>query len=215
MRAELRVVVVGAGGHGQVVAEAITGAGGATVVGFLDDAAHLSGQRVLGLPVLGRIAHLSELSYDRLALGIGDNATRARLHATLAPDPIRYILVVHPTAFVSPSASLGAGSVVLAGAIVSSVVTVGQNVVVNTASSIDHHCVLDNHVHVAPGVHLGGGCEIGEGALIGLGASVLPGLRIGAWATVGAGAVVTKDVPAGSVVTGVPARRIRAEPTAK
>jgi acetyltransferase-like isoleucine patch superfamily enzyme len=53
---------------------------------------------------------------------------------------------------------------------------------------------------------MGGDVRIGEGALIGIGAVVLPRVSIGAWSTVGAGAVVTKDVPAGTTVVGVPAR---------
>lgn len=57
---------------------------------------------------------------------------------------------------------------------------------------------------------------IGKGASIGANATVLPGLSIGANAMVGAGAVVTRNVPANSVVVGNPARIVRyagAEPS--
>jgi acetyltransferase-like isoleucine patch superfamily enzyme len=64
-------------------------------------------------------------------------------------------------------------------------------------------------VHLEPGVHIRGDVPVHEGVLLGVGAVVRPGIRIERWSVVGAGAVVVRDVPAGSTVTGVPAKRVR------
>ncbi len=56
------------------------------------------------------------------------------------------------------------------------------------------------------------GCKIRRGARIGGGAHLLPGIEIGEEAFVATGAVVTRDVPARTVVMGVPARAVREVP---
>ena len=48
---------------------------------------------------------------------------------------------------------------------------------------------------------------VGRGASIGANATIVCGVTIGEYALIGAGAVVTKDVPAYALMTGVPARR--------
>ncbi|MBW4426282.1 MAG: gamma carbonic anhydrase family protein [Nostoc desertorum CM1-VF14] len=50
---------------------------------------------------------------------------------------------------------------------------------------------------------------IERGSLIGIGAIILDGVRVGAGSIIGAGAVVTKDVPALSLVVGIPGKALR------
>jgi sugar O-acyltransferase (sialic acid O-acetyltransferase NeuD family) len=205
----MNVLVLGAGGHGQVVADILRSqeAAGDRIrfIGYLDDAVDADDSNGR---VLGPIRDWASIDHDGLIVAIGKNATRKARFDELAAAGARFVIAKHPAAVVARDARIGAGSMLCAGAIVNTQATIGRNTIVNTAASIDHHCRVGDHVHVAPGVRLGGEVTIGTGALVGIGAVVLPGKTIGAWATVGAGAVVVDDVPAGTTVVGVPARAI-------
>lgn len=74
---------------------------------------------------------------------------------------------------------------------------------------IGHDAQVDNWVEIAPGAVICGHAEIGHSVRIGVNASVLPFVKIGAEARIGAGAVVIKDVPAGEIWAGNPAKRLR------
>lgn len=205
-----RVLLIGAGGHAQVVAEALwrmaEAGSGWEPLGFVDDDPTLLGRSFLGLPVLGPIALWREVGADALVVAIGDNAVRRRLYLALQEAGARFATVVHPRAVVAPDVVIGPGSMILAGVVVNMGSVIGANVILNTACSLDHHNHIGNHVHVAPGVHTGGAVSIGEGALLGIGATVLPGRSVGAWSVLGAGAVAVHDIPPGVMAVGVPAR---------
>ncbi|NJL93381.1 MAG: acetyltransferase [Anaerolineae bacterium] len=201
------ILIIGAGGHGKVIAEALRRQG-QVVLGFLDDAPQLSRQQVLGLPVLGACQHWPTLAPEGLVIAIGSNTIRQRLAQQLAAHPQvpPWTRVVHPAATLAEAVQVGPGSVCLAGSIVGVDVVLGAHVILNTGATIDHDCTIGDFAHLAPGVHLAGGVTVGSGALIGIGACVLPGCHIGEQATIGAGAVVTGDIPPGVVAKGIPAR---------
>jgi sugar O-acyltransferase (sialic acid O-acetyltransferase NeuD family) len=141
-----------------------------------------------------------------VAIGGARGRDRVEIQAYMVARGLVPLVAIHRTAFVAADAVLGPGSQVLAQAAVCVGAVLGQACIVNTAASVDHECVLGDGVHVAPGARLAGRIEVGAGAMIGTGAIVLPRLKIGEGAIVGAGAVVTRDVPAGAVVVGNPAR---------
>ena len=78
-----RVFVVGAGGHGKVVIDALSSAGDFEIVGVIDDDEEKLGRQVLGIPVVGLCAQLSSLAakyrVDGAALAVGDNRAREQL----------------------------------------------------------------------------------------------------------------------------------------
>ncbi len=205
-----RVLILGAGGHAQVVADillAMQRAGQAVeVVGFLDDAAHRQGRRMLGLPVLGPLAVRGDVPHDALVVAIGDNRARARVQRALQDAGERLFVARHPRAVLAPDVQVGPGTVIAAGVVVNTGTVVGEGVILNTGCTVDHHNRIHAFAHIAPGAHLAGEVTVGEGALVGVGAAVIPGRSIGPWAVVGAGAAVVRDVPAHTTVVGVPAR---------
>lgn len=209
----MRVVIIGAGGHAQVVADILMRMqdAGAPVqpLGYVDDNLEMHGLTQLGLLVLGGIAALPTIPHDALIIGIGANRIRREIYARLSSAGERFAIARHPAAVIAPDVSIGPGTVICAGAIVNPGAVVGANVILNTACSADHHNRIGDHAHIAPGVHMGGDVEVGSGALVGIGSIVMPQRRVGAWSIVGAGALVQTNVPDQAVVVGVPARPIR------
>lgn len=206
----MNVLILGAGGHAQVVAEAMWRAHEAgsplRPIGYLDDDAALHGQERLGLPVWGSLVMVTTVAHDAVVLAIGDNRTRQEIFARLLQRGEYFATIIHPHAIVSADVAVGAGTVVLAGAIVNTGSVIGANVILNTGCTVDHHNQIGDHAHIGPGAHLGGDVLVGAGALIGIGAVVMPQRQVGPWAIVGAGAVVARDVGDHSIVVGVPAR---------
>jgi sugar O-acyltransferase (sialic acid O-acetyltransferase NeuD family) len=207
-----RVFVVGGGGHGKVVIDALLSAGDYEIAGVIDDDKEKLGREVLGVPVVGSCAQLFALlsrhRVDGTALAIGDNYIREQLFGRIKAAGFAVFRVIHPSACISRFAVLGDAVVVLAGSVINPGSVVGDNVCVNTCASIDHDCHLEFSCHVFPNATLAGGVHVGECSYIGAGAVVIPNRRIGRFAYIGAGAVVIDDVPEGVKVAGVPAREI-------
>lgn len=207
------ILIIGAGGHGQVVADILwqSSRRGLTdrPIGYLDDDPTLHGQCRLNLPIVGTIAQLASIRHSAVILAIGSNEIRHTLYTDLCRQGEHFATACHPSAIIGANVEIGRGCVICAGAIVSTGSVLMDNVILNTGSTVDHHNLIADHVHIAPGVHLGGDVQIATETLIGIGATVMPGRRVGARTIVGAGAVVTRDLPSDIVAMGVPAHITR------
>lgn len=202
------LAILGASGHGKVVAEAAELSGWSSIV-FFDDAwpARLYNGK---WGIVGRtddlLTRLQE--FDGVVVAIGNNLIRYAKLQLLLGSGASLPTIVHPSAIVSDHATLGAGCVVFAGAIINGGTQVGKGGILNTACSVDHDCVLADAVHISPGARLAGGITVGDRAWIGIGSCVKQMVRIGADSIVGAGAAVVSDVDDGATVVGVPARAL-------
>ena len=208
----MKVLLIGAGGHGQVVADVLfamqANEKSVAPIGFLDDNTDLHGQSFLDLPVLGPVHQWQSWNSDALLLGIGDNQRRSQLVMQLQAQGARFFTAIHPSAVLGSYVEIGPGTVICGNVVVNTGSRIGSHVILNTACSVDHHNRLADYVHIAPGARLGGDVTVGEGALVGIGAIVLPQRNVGAWSLVGGGAVLLRDLPERHVAIGNPAKAL-------
>jgi sugar O-acyltransferase (sialic acid O-acetyltransferase NeuD family) len=199
------LVIVGAGGHGRVVADAVLLAGSWTHVFVSDEAAAAN----LGefLPGVGRLAWADVAQAPaRVHVAIGDATARERMSNLFRG---RLATICHPHATVSRFARLDEGCFVAAQAVIAPSAELGVSVIVNHGAVIDHDCIVGSCTHVAPGASLGGRSAVGDRVLFGAGARLLPRVTVCSDVVVGAGAVVSETIAVPGVYAGIPARRVR------
>lgn len=174
-----RVIVIGAGGHGRSMAEAILLLGRDELIGFVDDGADAD-SRVWSYPMLGRTDALHTLRehVHAVVVAIGNNAVREKLHARVREAGFELLSVIHPTAFVSPTAALGAGCAVMAGAVVGTEAHLGEGVIVNCGATVDHHCRVDAFGHLGVNACMAGGSVLGHRAWMQAGSALGYGVQI-------------------------------------
>jgi UDP-perosamine 4-acetyltransferase len=199
------IIGYGAGGHARSLLEAIRSAGEYEAVALVDDDPGRA--EMLGVPIVASLEEVRGVEHAFVGVGgVEDREARTRVFARLLEAGFTLPPVVHATAALSPWAELGRGAQVLALAVVNTGAVLRDGAIVNTGAIVEHDCVVGAAAHLGPRATLGGDVTIGHGAHVGMGAVVVEGLSVGAGAFVAAGAVVTRDVPEGARVQGVPAR---------
>lgn len=207
----LPIVVIGGGGHGRVVIDALLRAG-AAVIGVIDPDRLVAARLPATVPWLGGDDELASYppSRYRLANGVGGigDPQRRRLFETFREAGYAFARVEHPAATIALcGVSLGEGCQIMAGAVIQPGARIGADAIINTQAAIDHDCVVGDHSHVAPGAVLCGDVAVGEDTHIGAGAVVIQGVRIGHGCIIGANAAILRDVPDRTTVFSRSARR--------
>lgn len=200
-----QLVIIGASGHGRVVAD-IAKKNGYEQIVFLDDNESL--RECGGYAVTGRCSQYAEYDCD-IIVAIGNPIVREKFQDELEQNGMHVPTLVHPNASIAENVEIGKGTVIVAGAVVNPGAVIGKGCIINTGASVDHDCVVADYVHVSVGAHVAGTVEIGERTWIGAGATVSNNLRICSDCMIGAGAVVVKDISEKGTYIGVPARIMR------
>lgn len=163
-----------------------------------------------GVPVIGTDDDAKELKnkYPNIPVVISPfmPKVRKKLYDIYSSLGYTFATVISPKATVSRFATVGEGTVILNGVNVAANTHIGRFVKLNTMCNIMHDNVIGDFVTVSPNALTLGYVTIEEGAFLGGNCTILPYKKVGAGATVGAAAVVTKDVAAGQVVKGNPAK---------
>lgn len=209
------IVVIGAGGMARETAALIRARNQVCpqfeFLGFVvSDLARLS-PRDSTEQIVGDFDWLSKhrSRVDAFAIGIGSPEVRLRIFEelrALLPDA-ECPPLVHPSANLDfDTALIEEGAFIGAGVIGTVNLALESFSLCNFGCTLGHEARVGRGSVVNPGANVNGGVLIGPGVLVGSGAQILQYLTIGAGATVGAGAVVTKDVPPGITVVGIPAK---------
>lgn len=198
------VILIGAGGHGKVIADVVSAAGD-EVVGFLDD--NLERKMCGSYPVLGAVKDAHRFSDCWFVISIGSNSVRRKIAEALSS--VHWYTAIHPSAVISPSAKIGEGTVVMPYAVINAEAEIGRHCIINTAAVVEHENQISDYVHISPRAALAGNVTVGEQSHIGIGACVCNNITICEGCTIGAGAAVVKDITQRGVYVGVPAGMLR------
>lgn len=199
-----RLVIIGAGGHGKVIADIALKTGYTEII-FLDD--HATGM-CMGFPVGGTAADIPSFHDGRtdFVIGIGSNEIRKRLAQAYA---VNWAMLIHPSAQIAMNVSIGKGTVVMAGAVINVCTTVGEHCIINTGAVVEHDNVIGDYVHLSPKAALGGTVRVGNLTHVGIGAVVKNNVAVCAECLIGAGAVVVKSITESGTYIGVPAKNMQ------
>lgn len=202
-----KLIIIGASGHGKVVADIAIKMNKWQSFAFLDDDESI--KTSMGLEVIGKTA--DAFTYKDEAdffVAIGNNAVRERVQVKLIEQGLNVLSLIHPSAVIGTDVEIGIGTAVMAGVVINSSTRIGKGCIINTSASLDHDNVIEDYVHISPGVNIAGTVKVGKGSWIGIGSVVSNNVNICSGCKVGAGAVVVKDITEPGTYVGVPVRRV-------
>lgn len=203
-----KLLIIGASGHGKVIADIALKMNKWKSISFLDDDENIKSS--MGIEVIGKSAYAFKhiKDYD-IFVAIGNNATREKIQEKLEAEGASIPILVHPNVVIGEQVKFGDGTVVMAGTVINCCTKIGKGCIINTGATIDHDNLIKDYVHISPGVHTAGTVKIGKGTWLGVGSVVSNNLNIISGCKVGAGAVVVKDITEAGSYVGVPARRVK------
>ena len=198
-----RLIIIGASGHGRVIADIAKNNGYEDIV-FLDDNPNV--EDCGGYAVIGNSKMIPKLEGDFI-VGIGNASVRQRIQEMLEFYGKHVVTLIHPAAVIGENVSIGKGTVIMAGAVINPGTIIGKGCIINTCASVDHDCKVGDYVHVSVGAHLAGTVEVKEKTWIGIGAAVSNNITIVGDCMIGAGAVVVNNIEETGTYIGVPAKK--------
>lgn len=202
------LIIIGASGHGKVVAEIAEKLKRYENIYFIDD--NPSSINFHNYTVLGDSYRMEEFKENAdFFVAIGDNEIRRAKYEYLIRERYSIAIIIDPTALISRSAEINQGTVVMPGAIVNASTKIGVGCIINTRVIVDHDCIVEDFSHASPGAVIAGTVKIGELVWVGANATILNNVKINRNTIVGAGAVVLSDIKVSGVYVGVPIKRVK------
>jgi sugar O-acyltransferase (sialic acid O-acetyltransferase NeuD family) len=204
-----RLLIIGSGGHGRVIADYAELIGHYNEIAFLDDSYGDNNKSGKWFVIGDSNDWQEHITNSDFIVAFSNNINRSLMLDVLFNAGVSVVNIIHPRAVISKNTTLGQGITIFANAVINVGAKLDDGCIINTAATIDHDCFLGKCVHISPGVHLAGNVSVGENAWLGIGTSVIEGIKLAKNIQVAAGAVVIKADQANSLYMGIPAKVIR------
>ena len=205
----MNLYIVGAGGHGKVVADLSKSLKVYDNIFFLDDNKE-KGTYVLDYKVENKVnfEYIKKLNNKEnvFFVAIGDCKVRKGILEKLFNLNKNIATLIHPLSSISSFSKIGIGTVVCAGAIIGPDSMIGIGSILNHSSTIDHDCIVGDYAHIAPHSSISGNVTVGALSLVGTGARIIERKKVGVNSIIAAGAVVIYDIPDNKIAKGIPAK---------
>lgn len=165
----MRLIILGAGGHGKVVADLAKQTGKYKEIFFLDDNSQEA-------EVIGKCSQYLEFQSADTEMypAFGNNTVRIQWENKLLEAGISLAKIIHPLAYVSPLAEVSSGCVIMPYAVVNTGTKIKKACIINIGAMVDHDCILEEGCHLAPGAivkgenHLPEGMKVDSGEVVSL-----------------------------------------------
>lgn len=192
------VIIIGASGHGKVIADIVEKCGD-KVFAFLDDDTSKAG-------VEGKISECVNYPDKKFIIAIGNNAIRRKIAEEY---DLNYYTAIHPTAVIGKDVAIGEGTAIMAGTVINPSTVIGKHCIINSGSVVEHDNRLADYVHLSPNATLCGTVTVGENTHVGAGVTVKNNTSITSDCIIGVGAAVVSDITESGIYLGVPARKVK------
>ena len=142
----MKLLILGAGGYGQTVADIARQSDKYELVAYLDD-------NSANNMVIGKCSEFMKHKNQDTEMypAFGNNQMRLDWIEKLQNAGIEVPVLVHPSAYISPTAAIENGTVILPKAVVNTNCTIKKGCIINCGAIVDHGCVLDEGVHICLG----------------------------------------------------------------
>ncbi|MBL1420832.1 MAG: acetyltransferase [Alphaproteobacteria bacterium] len=204
-----KLAIIGASGHGKVIADAALLNDSQLEIFFFDDEFPTK-KLIANWKVVGTIDDYIRVNeqFSGVIVAIGNNKVRASICEKLLQSKCNLVTVIHKSVIISPFSEIGCGTAVLAGAVINPFCKIGRGSIINTNSNVDHDCNIGDYTHISPGANLAGGVDIGDYVWIGAGATIIQSVQIAKNTIIGASAIVTKSIYESGTYAGNPLRKL-------
>lgn len=202
-----KLLIIGASGHGKVVADVAMKMNRWESINFIDDDESI--KEIMGIKVIDSTDSIVQYidEYD-IFVAIGNNQTRRKIQEKIKVLGASIPTLIHPSSILGIDVNIEEGTVIMAGVIINSSTSIGRGCIINTGATIDHDNIINDYVHISPGVNIAGTVEVGKETWVGIGARVSNNINITSNCIIGAGGVVIEDIDKSGIYVGIPIRKL-------